>query len=284
MNRDPRHRTALMATPSPAAFTLIEVLLAVGVATALLLAALFFYRQATQLRADILASSTQLAALRLVLDQLAADLRAAVPVPGRSFIGGPASLEFARFAPPPDSPATAALTNLAPNPPRAPLESVFLSTLIQQDGTNLVVQGISRRTQPLAPQTSGSPNPLTLTNTPVLALETTLAAANPDATNAPEASTNAPAAPPAQGSPLLPVRFLLLRYWNGADWQDSWFAAAPPQGIEVTLGLEPLPNDLPPEAYPHERFTRVVFLPAGQRPQPTNNLPELPSTPAEAAP
>lgn len=277
MNRDPRHRRALVANPSPAAFTLIEVLLAVGVATALLLAALFFYRQATQLRADILASSTQLAALRLVLDQLAADLRAAVPVPGRSFIGGPASLEFARFAPPPDSPATAALTNLAPNPPRAPLESVVLSTLIQQDGTNLVVQGISRRTQPLAPQPSGSPNPLTLTNTPVLALETTLAAANPDA-------TNAPAPPPAQGSPLLPVRFLLLRYWNGADWQDSWFSPAPPQGVEVTLGLEPLPNDLPPEAYPHERFTRVVFLPAGQRPQPANNLPELPSTPAEAAP
>lgn len=302
MNPKPRHRTALMATPSPAAFTLIEVLLAVGVATALLLAALFFYRQAAQLRADILASSTQLAALRLVLDQLATDLRAAVPAPGRSFIGGPASLEFARFAPPPDSPATAALTNLAPNPPRAPLESVVLSTLIQQDGTNLVVQGISRRTQPLAPQPSGSANPRADTNAPALALETTLAAANPDsspspdplspalasaspdASNAPDASTNAPAAPPAQGSPLLPVRFLLLRYWNGLDWQDSWFSPAPPQGVEVTLGLEPLPNDMPPEAYPHERFTRVIFIPAGQRPQPTNNLPELPSTPAEATP
>ena len=303
MNPTPRHRPALMATTSPAAFTLIEVLLAVGVATALLLAALVFYRQAAQLRGDVLASSTQLAALRLVLDQLAADLRAAVPSTGRSFIGGPASLEFTRFAPPPDHPSSS-LTNLAPNPPRAPLESVVLSTLIQQDGTNLVVQGISRRTQPLAPQPSGPPNPLTVTNTPALALalEATLAttttnsspspdplspaiaSASPDGINAPEASTNAPALPPAQGSPLLPVRFLLLRYWNGLDWQDSWFAAAPPQGVEVTLGLEPLPNDMPPEAYPHERFTRVIFIPAGQRPQPTNNLPELPSTPAEAAP
>lgn len=293
MNRDPRHRRALVANPSPAAFTLIEVLLAVGVATALLLAALFFYRQATQLRADILASSTQLAALRLTLDQLAADLRAAVPVPGRSFIGGPASIEFARFAPPPDSPAPAGLTNLTPNPPRAPLESVVLSTLIQPDGTNLVVQGISRRTQPLGAQPSRTPNPSTATNPAPLALA--LDPASPDGapssdplsqalSSAPPDPTNAPAPPPAQGSPVLPVRFLLLRYWNGADWQDSWFAAAPPQGVEVTLGLEPLPNDMPPEAYPHERFTRVVFLPAGQRPQPTNNLPELPSTPAEAAP
>lgn len=292
MNRDPRQPTAVAA-----AFTLIEVLLAVGVATALLLAALFFYRQATQLRADILAASTQLAALRLTLDQLAADLRAAVPVPGRSFIGGPASIEFARFAPPPDSPVAAGLTNLAPNPPRVPLESVVFSTLIQQDGTNLVVQGISRRTQPLREQPSRTPNPSTATNTTPLALDLDLDLdlASPDGapspnplsqalSSAPPDATNAPAPPPAQGSPLLPVRFLLLRYWNGADWQDSWFAAAPPQGVEVTLGLEPLPNDMPPEAYPHERFTRVVFIPSGLRTQTTNNLPELPSTPAEAAP
>jgi len=273
-----------------AAFTLIEVLLAVGVATALLLAALFFYRQATQLRADILASSTQLAALRLTLDQLAADLRTAVPVPGRSFIGGPASIEFARFAPPPDAPA-AALTNLVPNPPRAPLESVVLSTLIQQDGTNLVVQGISRRTQPVGgaapapaatPFTSAPIDPepnLASSPTDALAQGLDPVANRPGPTNAPVAS-----APSAQGSPLLPVRFLLLRYWNGADWQDSWLAPVPPQGVEVTLGLEPLPQDMPPEYYPHERFTRVVFIPAGQRPESTNNLPQNPPAAAEASP
>lgn len=295
MNRRATHPP----TVPKAAFTLIEVLLAVGVATGLLLAALFFYRQAAQLRSDILASSTQLAALRLVLDQLAADLRAAVPVPGRSFIGGPASIEFARFAPPQDAPQTS-LTHLSPNPPRAPLASVLLSTLIQQDGTNLVVQGLSRRTQPLG-SPSPAPTPQEPTpkpdnlespaagpdaeanpNNPAPALDPGLLAASQRGTPAP--ATNTPASPSSQGSPLLPVRFLLLRYWNGTDWQDSWFSAAPPRGVEVTLGLEPLPADMPPEAYPHERFTRIVYLPAGQVPAPTNNLPEIPPVPAEATP
>ena len=127
MMRHPTHRPSA----TPPAFTLIEVLLAVGLATALLLAALFFYRQAAQLRSDILQSSRAIAALRLALDQLASDLRAAVPAQGHAFVGGPASLEFTRFSTP--SPASPS-TNLAHNPPDAPLAVVFLSTLIQTDG------------------------------------------------------------------------------------------------------------------------------------------------------
>lgn len=226
MNRDPRQPTAVAA-----AFTLIEVLLAVGVATALLLAALFFYRQATQLRADILAASTQLAALRLTLDQLAADLRAAVPVPGRSFIGGPASIEFARFAPPPDSPVAAGLTNLAPNPPRVPLESVVLSTLIQQDGTNLVVQGISRRTQPLREQPSRTPNPSTATNTTPLALALDLA--SPDGGPSP--------------SPPLPSPFLRT---SGCDQRPR-----SPARARLPLAPRPLP---PPSVLERSRLAGLM--------------------------
>ena len=271
MKRHPTH----LPSGARRAFTLIEVLLAVGLATALLLAALFFYRQAAQLRSDILQSSRAIAALRLSLDQLASDLRAAVPAPNHPFVGGPASLEFTRFSPPP--PASPS-TNLAHNPPDAPLAVVVLSTLIQTDGTNLVVQGLSRRSQPLGAQ----PRPAGVaTNLPTPDI-------NPETDPlAPIASlaipTNpSPSAAPAQG-PLLPVRFLLLRYWNGIDWQDSWLAPNPPQGVEITLGMEPLPNDMPPEAYPHERFTRVVFIPAGQNPPPSTltNLP--PTNPAEAS-
>lgn len=277
MMRHPTHRPSA----TPPAFTLIEVLLAVGLATALLLAALFFYRQAAQLRSDILQSSRAIAALRLALDQLASDLRAAVPAQGHAFAGGPASLEFTRFSTP--SPASPS-TNLAHNPPDAPLAVVFLSTLIQTDGTNLVVQGISRRSQPLGPQprpagvATNLPTPDINPETDPLAPVAALPTPAPGPTHA---TLTHPS--PAQ-APLLPVRFLLLRYWNGTDWQDSWLAPNPPHGVEITLGLEPLPNDMPPEAYPHERFTRVVFIPAGQNPPPSTltNLP--PTNPAEASP
>ena len=57
----------------PNAFTLIEVILAIGLATALLLIALTFYHQAANLRTEILRSSQDLAAIRLSLDQIASD-------------------------------------------------------------------------------------------------------------------------------------------------------------------------------------------------------------------
>jgi type II secretory pathway pseudopilin PulG len=230
-----------------AAFTLIEVLLAVGIATGLLLAALYFYRQSTELRGQIIRNSGELAVVRLTLDQIASDLRNAVPNTGQPFVGGPVSLEFARFA----APATSLQSsNLTPIPSQPAIESVRIDTLIQQDGTNLSVRGISRRI--------GTPSPA---RSPVSTNEVDEASVVPEVNRVVE-STNAPAI----GGPLIPVRFLALRYWNGSAWQDSWMAPTPPTGVEISIGLEPLPADTPPETYPHERFRRVVFIPSGRNP------------------
>lgn len=239
------------------AFTLIEVLLAVGIATGLLLAALYFYRQSTELRGQIVRKSSELAVVRLTLDQIASDLRNAAPNPRQPFVGGPVSLEFTRFAPPA---ASTSSSNLPPVPPRPATESVRIDTLIQQDGTNLSVRGISRRIVAPSPGPAPSPAPLppstnSVTDSPPL----------PEPSR-PDESTNAPAV----AGPLIPVRFLALRYWNGSAWQDSWLAPTPPTGVEISLGLEPLPTDTTPETYPHERFRRVVFIPSGRNPDVTD--------------
>ena len=39
---------------------------------------------------------------------------------------------------------------------------------------------------------------------------------------------------------------------------------APPPGVEISLGFEPLPAETTPDLYPGEVFRRVIFLPAGQ--------------------
>lgn len=237
---------------SQGAFTLIEVILAIGLATALLLVALTFYQQAANLRTQILRSSQDLAAIRLTLDQIASDLRAATPVPSVSFIGGPNSVEFARMAPPSTKPLSTNGIFAAPS-----LQRLTISTLTSQDGTNLSVRGISRSEAPLfrppppesIPSTNSFLNPLQ------------------NSAPTPRDTTNAP--PEPQNRPLTEaIRFLNLRYWNGSAWQDSWFAPAPPPGIEITLGADPIPDDATPENYPYERFRRVVLIPSGRAADP----------------
>ena len=207
----------------PNAFTLIEVILAIGLATALLLIALTFYHQAANLRTEILRSSQDLAAIRLSLDQIASDLRSATPLPSVSFIGGPTSVEFARVSPPSPKPRS---TNSAFTVPT--LQRLSIAALVSQNGTNLSVRGLTRSETPLfrpLPDEPRAPDPLD-----PLALSSR--------TPPEPASTNAPPETPSRPFTEA-IHFLNFRYWNGASWQDSWFAPAPPPGIEITLGADP---------------------------------------------
>jgi len=251
----PSHLTPRHPRPRPTrdAFTLIEVILAIGLATALLLIALTFYQQAANLRTQILRSSQDLSAIRLTLDQIAFDLRAATPVPSVSFIGGPNSVEFARMAPPSTKPYSTNGIFAAPS-----LQRLTINALVSQTGTNLSVRGLSRTESPLfrapAPDSfRSSQSTNSLPDPP----------SNPAST-----STNSP--PEPQNRPFTEaIHFLNFRYWNGASWQDSWFASAPPPGVEITLGADPLPDDATPETYPYERFRRVVLIPSGRAADPT---------------
>ena len=227
-------------TQAQAAFTLIEVILAIGLATALLLVALTFYQQAANLRTQILRASQDLSAIRLTLDQIAFDLRAATPVPSVSFIGGPNSVEFARMAPPSNKPHSTNGIFAAPS-----LQRLTINALVSQNGTNLSVRGLARTESPLF----RPPSPDSLQSSP------------PEPQNRPFTEA---------------IHFLNFRYWNGSSWQDSWFASAPPPGIEITLGADPIPDDATPENYPYERFRRVILIPSGRAADTT-----LPDTNAE---
>ena len=62
------------------------------------------------------------------------------------------------------------------------------------------------------------------------------------------------------------VRFMQMRYHGPGGWQESWSGSAgqPPRAVEIRLGLEPLPSDMEPEDYPHRMWRRVVALPAAE--------------------
>jgi len=238
------------------AFTLVEVILAIAIATGLLVIALTFYRQATDLRGQILAESERISVVRLVADRLTADLRQAQPVEGdaESFAGGSGWVRFTRSSlAVPSGHGTDGAITVGPDGVR-----VSYDTVTGPDGTNTAVLGLDRTESPLSARPRAEKS-----------MSAAAAIAPLDASSLAPVATNRPAE-------LLTdqVRFIRFRFWDGGAWQESWTNQVPPPGVEVVLGTEPLPDDATPETYPYEQFRRVVVVPAGsaRRSDGTNSL------------
>lgn len=234
--------------PHSPGFTLLEVVLAITIAIGLLLVAMTFYQQSTSLRSQLIDEAERLAAVRQVMDRLAADLRVA-PVHDRvGFTGDSNSLRFATTALP-----------LAAGGIQTDLRRIAYRATYAGEGTNLAVSGLLRSEEPAVDFITSALSPV-------------LATASGD-TNEPVAPAASSAPAPTTSEPLTEsVRHLSFRFWDGTAWVESWSGIAPPMGVEVTLGFEPLPLDAAPDQYPTEVFRRVIFLPAGQPKPPETNF------------
>jgi hypothetical protein len=75
--------------------------------------------------------------------------------------------------------------------------------------------------------------------------------------------TNVVAARATRGGGLAigQAQFVRFRYWDGSTWLDGWDTPDLPVGIEVSLGLEPLPAEMTSDEYPFELYRRVIYLP-----------------------
>ena len=58
------------------------------------------------------------------------------------------------------------------------------------------------------------------------------------------------------------IKFIRLQYWDGSQWLTEWSGSALPLAVRIDLGTEPLPEDCPPEEYPFETVWREVAIPA----------------------
>jgi type II secretory pathway pseudopilin PulG len=222
-----------------AAFTLVEVILAVGIVVGLLAVALFFYQQAARLRSELIVEAERLSSARLLLDRLTAELRAARPHSwyATPLVGEPGSIQFFTTSLPERSDWTGAPLGRAARP-ETDLKLVGYALALDPAGTNAL--GLVRTEEPLVE----------------------LRAARGSAVTVPPADTgtNAPIA-------LLTgeFRFLRFRYWDGATWVDSWNDIVLPGGVEITLAVDAPPDDseaTEPSEQPRDVFRRVVALPA----------------------
>jgi type II secretory pathway pseudopilin PulG len=225
------------------AFTLVEVILAISIAIGILVVALYFYSQATNLRAQLLEEADRISSIRLVMDRLTSELRHAFAQPQAGFHGDATSLSFVTTEPPSRAPV------LGSGTPRTDLRLVSYGLSKVLDGTNEVATGLTRHEQPLVeqPATTSAFSP----------------APAPDATNAPARSLE-----PMTDS----IRLLRIWYWDGYGWSSTWKSDQLPRGVEITLGAEPLPDDASTADYTGELYRRVIYLPTSREIDDTSDL------------
>jgi type II secretory pathway component PulJ len=229
-----------------AAFTLLEVVLAIVIAVGLLTAVLLFYRQAAILRGDILGRTEELSAVRLVMDRMASELRTLPASAGegaRLLQGDYRSLRIVRAAVPSRTSWRGGSLG------RVAAAETDLIEVVYSLSSDTNAPGILREEQAHTRKAAVS----------------TLLVADPEGS-----STNlavASSAPPLTES----IRHLRFRYYDGSGWSDSWERPTPPLGVEISLGLEPPPEQdfvagnaderMPPEEYPFEVYRRIVAIP-----------------------
>lgn len=236
-----------------AGFTLVEVVLAIVIAVGLLSGVLLFYRQAATLRADILHQTDQISALRLVMDRIASELRTIPASAGKGvhlLQGDSHSLRLLRTGVPSRSPWRGGTLGRTAVAEADLVEVLYRSVADTNEG------GIYREEHAFTPGAAVSTNLVTEVEAP---------------------STNS--VPGMTASPLTEeIRYLRFRYWDGSQWTSTWERDNPPRGVEVTLGIEPLPEESnldassatpeTPEDYPFEVFRRTIAIPTATGPGP----------------
>jgi type II secretory pathway pseudopilin PulG len=221
-------------------FTLIEVVLAIGIAAGILMVVLFFYRQSEALRTALLEETSRIGAARLIMERLSLELSAARRCESfqQGLSGGADNLRFVRL----DFPLSSCWTNtnqtsLVSAPVPTPFRLVSYSLVQSTNGSS--GSGVVRSEEMLSKRT-----------TPVLF------------TNADDGSLGGGASAATNGLAIGQIQFLRFRYYDGTNWLEAWSAPGLPAGIDVSLGVEPLPPELTVDEYPFETYRRIIYLPS----------------------
>jgi prepilin-type N-terminal cleavage/methylation domain-containing protein len=247
------------------AFTLVEVILAILIISAIMTVLLYFYQRSVEVRQNVLEEAEFLSVSRMLMEQMTIELRAARVVEDQfvGFDGSSNAMTFVTTSIPQTARWIVSSNDAVVLPPVSDLKRVSYRLL---SGTNIVdVRGIDRTEEIL---TGSTFNTLITTNSTEYtnSINTNLVS---------DAETNLLGTNDVQliRRPLTErIKLLQFRYWGGTNWLDSWTQLELPLGVEITLGADPAPaetsastttetgtaasEDLPPNV-----FRRVVYLP-----------------------
>lgn len=247
------------------AFTLVEVILALIIMVGILTVVLFFYQRIEATRRTVLEEAESITLVRLLMDQMAGELRMARASdnPVLRFEGSSNALRFHT------------MTYLAP--------TRWLGSNAMPGDLRRVYYGLSygtNETEVLGVQRSEElPFSLASARTELTGEEDEVVEdVEDDLETAPDfldtiTETNGVAAgtelwsEDSMGALLTDrIRFLRLRYFDGLEWRESWGDTRLPRGIEITLATEPMSEESSEEEYPFDQYRRWIFLPGSEHP------------------
>ncbi len=221
-------------------FTLLEIILALGLAIAAIGAALAFYYHVMDVRQQLLTNTDVTSSRRLMMQRMTDELRSAMVYPflPASLSGQSGQMQFMTTVLP--GPAAWAVRQATedPIPPEQDLRQVTYSLsiatdengrVLTDDDGNLIVYGLDKTTRKYLAATSVQGQDV-------------------------DASVVSPY-----------IKFLSFRYWDGTAWQPQWSGRDLPLAVEIVLGFKAPPPDTTLEDYPHETVRRVVYLPGGRK-------------------
>lgn len=243
------HRMCQRRSASRSAFTLLEVLLAVGLVAGLLVVALFYHQQAELFRSGLLDELNRVTVVRQLMNRLTVELNTLAPEAG-ALRGSAAELRFAF--------AAVGVEDAATGRAHAGLRQVSYQLPLADD-PEAPTPSLRRTERPLETAPAAASDEPPSAGPPADAGDgITFGDLLTDASGGGESES--PSSTPGAQT-LDEIHFFNLRYFDGTNWVESWEATLPPLGIEVSLGFDPPETDVLPEDYAGEVFRRIIALP-----------------------
>tara|TARA_B100000519_G_scaffold42297_1_gene32698 strand:+ start:350 stop:1201 length:852 start_codon:yes stop_codon:yes gene_type:complete len=245
------------------AFTLLEVLLAVVIATGLLSTAMYFYQKSSRFRSDLILETERIASARLILNRMSTELRSTLhhPVRNIGFKGGSNWVEFLKTEIP--SEASWAMSTEISSSSAYP-EAGYRLIRYELAMKNVIDTGLDNAANRemienlnLDNNSDGAPGgdfPSLKQGDAIDRTERRLLTA--------KASTNSLATVRIEPVRITDqLKYMQLRYLNNGNWAENWGGPNPPAGIEISLGIDPLSVTNLLEEYTNHVYRRIVRIP-----------------------
>lgn len=222
------------------AFTLLEVILAISLALGIVGSLLGFYNYVARIRGTIMDDVQMASSQRLVMERLTDEIRGAMVYSslGMGLQGQADRLNFITARVP--GPAVWVKPDITEQsyPPEQDIQLVSYRLRIPTDEQgrpltddqgNIIVEGLERTCQKLMSAMAQEGKEISV-------------------------------------GLLTPyMKFLSLRYWDGANWTEGWAGGDLPLAVEITLGRQPLPQGFTPDTYPYDVQRRLIYVPGGRK-------------------
>tara|TARA_Y100000814_G_scaffold222003_1_gene166180 strand:- start:203 stop:1054 length:852 start_codon:yes stop_codon:yes gene_type:complete len=245
------------------AFTLLEVLLAVVIATGLLSTAMYFYQKSSRFRSDLILETERIASARLILNRMSTELRSTLhhPVRNIGFKGGSNWVEFLKTEIPSEA-SWAMSTEISSSSayPEAGYRLIryelamknVIDTGLDNTANREMIENLNLdNNSDVAP---GGDFPSLQQGDAIDRTERRLLTA--------KASTNSLATVRIEPVRITDqLKYMQLRYLNNGNWAENWGGPNPPAGIEISLGIDPLSVTNLLEEYTNHVYRRIVRIP-----------------------